>query len=108
MTRHVYWKHLDIRLECALLAASLFKATLTFSLPYPTSDMAYATMDHAPLLGGAGPTLFPGVELFSDSFRCNPTQLLSSLHWCCQELITRGYERKVLIINILTPSDKLK
>ena len=96
LLRHVYWKNLDIRLECSLLAATLFKAVLTYSSPYPSSDMAYATLDHASLIGG-GAGLFPGMELFSDPFRCNPSHLLFALHWCARELVTRGYSKKVLI-----------
>ena len=92
--RHVYWKHLDVRLECALLAATFLKTILTYSLPYPSSDMAYATLDHH-----THPVLLPGVELFSDTFRCSPAHLLSALHWCSRELITRGYTKKVLLVS---------
>ena len=95
MYRHVYWKRLDVRLDCTLLAASLFKAALSYSLPYPTSDMAYATFDHTPSVGGGGMTIFPGVDLFSDPFRCSPTHLLSSLRCCSEELVNRGYDKKV-------------
>lgn len=86
---------MGMRLECSLLATSLIKAVLGYSLPYPTSDIAYATLDHNTMLGGGGASLFPGVDLFVDPFRCSPSHFLSTLRWCCEELVNRGYAKKV-------------
>ena len=93
--RHVYASQLDIRLEYCLLAASLLKTALTFSLPYPTSDINFIQFNHTHMLAGGVVNLFPGVELFSDPFRCCPAHLLSTLRWCSEELVKRRYSTKV-------------
>ena len=78
------------------MAASLLKAILRFSLPYPHTDLEYASSDQLPSVGGGGAFLFPGIDLFADPFRCSPTHLLSTLCCCCEELVTRGYAKKVV------------
>lgn len=86
------------------MAAALLKAILAYSLPYPSSNMAYATLDH---IGGGGASLFPGLDLFSDPFRCNPAHLLFTLSWCSRELVTRGYAKKVFKTLLLLSMLKL-
>ena len=103
MHRYVYWKQLDVRLEYALLASSFLKAALTFSSHLPTSDLAYATFEPNPFKG-ARVKPFPGLDLFSDIFRCSPSHLLATLRWCSHELVSRGHALKVLIKSISTPS----
>lgn len=103
----MYRDNLELRLECVLLVSSLLKNILTSTLPYPTSDLAYATFRHASLSGGGGgavgvASLFPGVELFSDTFRCSPLELLCTLRWSAEELVTRGHTVKVSVASPLT------
>ena len=92
--RYVYLNEMDIRLEYVLMAGTFFKSILSFSLPHPVCDLDYASYQ-LPVVTGT--TLIPGVELFSDSFRCNPTVLLSCLHFCVEELIKRRHSVKVHI-----------
>ena len=77
-------------------ALSPLQSVLSFSLPHPTSDLDYATYPHQfPSSAENGQQLLPGVELFSDPYRCDLPSLLSSLHHCSQDLVTRHHAVKV-------------
>ena len=90
--RYEYRNELDIRLEYTLMSASLYKTALSYSLPTPSSDYDFA--DYQPPRKGDS-SIFPGVEVFSDTFRCPPLAMLSSLQWCGEELISRRHAVKV-------------
>jgi len=97
LAEYIYRNELDVRLEYTLLAAAFFKSVLSFSLPHPTSDLDYATYSHQfPSSAESGQQLLPGVELFSDPYRCDLPSLLSSLHHCSQDLVTRHHAVKAL------------
>ena len=87
---------LDFTTHLHTLTPSLLQSVLSFSLPYPLSDLDYATFPHQ-LTSSAESSqrLLPGLELFSDPHRCDPPSLLSSLHCCSQELVTRNHPVKV-------------
>ena len=85
MCRYTCPGALDVRLEYALLSASLFKALLTFSLPHPVEDLDYISYQLPQSSTGA--QLTPGLELFSDTHRCNPLAVMTSLSWVAKELI---------------------
>ena len=53
------------------------------SLPHPVKDIDYSSYQISSLL--------PGVDFFSDPFRCSATVLLSSLHLTAQELVKRSH-----------------
>lgn len=78
-----------MRLEYTLMSVSLYKTAISYSLPTPTSD--YDFTDYQP----RDSSVFPGVEIFSDTFRCPPLAMLSSLQWCGVELISRRHAVKV-------------
>ena len=64
-------------------SVSLVQSLLHSSLPHPMQDMDYRNYRLTSLL--------PGVELFSDPFRCSAATLLFSLHFTCHELVKRGH-----------------
>ena len=91
--RYTCSSSLDLRLEYSLLSASLFKAVLTFSLPHPVSNMDFVSY-HIPQ-STTGAQLTPGLEMFSDTHRCDPLAVLATLSWTAQELIQRHHNVKV-------------
>ena len=97
----------SLHLHTHTLTPSPIQSVLSFSLPYPLSDLDYATYPHQ-LTSSAESTqrLLPGLELFSDPHRCDPPSLLSSLHWCSQELVTRNHPVKVLLYEMKGDGEK--
>jgi hypothetical protein len=70
------------------------------SLPHPTSCCDFALYD----IGNGFPvgTLIPGINLFSDPFRCDAKVLLSSTVWLAEELIDTGHYIMVKMLTYTT------
>ena len=77
------------------MSTALFKSVFRASLAYPSEncDFAFYVLESRELI--------PGLDLFSDRFRCDPQTLLAALKWNIQELISAKHYMKVGIIQIL-------
>ena len=78
----------------------MFLVVFRASLPYPTSDIDYASYTVGPDPSTALGTktmerLFPGLDLFSDKFRCNARTLVSCLLWVTNEMHRSHYNLMV-------------
>lgn len=98
---------IERKTNCAILAAELVQALFRSSLPHPTSTVDYVSYEVFPVqvlynnkrvkkcMPGAT-SIFPDVDLFADSYRCEPKQLMSSLHWLCENLVQLQFNMKAL------------
>ncbi|CAB3989196.1 Hypothetical predicted protein, partial [Paramuricea clavata] len=98
IARYIQTDNADKRLDYCCVAASLLKAMFSCSLPHPTSCCDFALYD----IGNGFPvgTLIPGINLFSDPFRCDAKVLLSSTIWLAEELIDTGHY--IMVLPLLT------
>ena len=128
--RYIHTDNIDKRLEYCSVAASLlkvkvssitlpnmiasqnkkninnvtlqFQALFSSSLPLPTANFDFALYD----IGEGLPvgSLIPGVNLFSDPFRCDAKVLLTSTVWLVEELVeTRNYLMVGCMLSFLRP-----
>ncbi|XP_062522580.1 cilia- and flagella-associated protein 54-like isoform X2 [Corticium candelabrum] len=85
---------LSQRLEYCLLSSCLVKSIFRASLPHPQADCEYVRYDIGP--DGVASELVPGIDLFSDYFRCNVQSLVAALEWNIEELLRTRYFLNVL------------
>ena len=78
----------------SLLPSPSLQALFTASLPHSLSDLYYSTYDWQ-----QEACLIPGMDLFSDPWRCSVDTLLASLQWAGEEMVRRSHALKVGVHN---------
>ncbi|KAK7102964.1 hypothetical protein V1264_021114 [Littorina saxatilis] len=98
IAQYILTADLGLRMECCFLSGYLFKALFRASLPHPTSDRDYALYDVGE--GCEVTNLVPGIDFFSDRFRCNGRPMVAALRWVTEEL-ARG-RHNLYVLPLLT------
>jgi hypothetical protein len=96
ISQFIVHSDLSQRLEYCLLSACLMKGVFHASLPHPRADCDYATYDIG--ADGNASEVIPGVDLFSDRFRCDVQSLTAAAGWNIEELLRRGHFLEALPI----------
>ncbi|EDV29741.1 uncharacterized protein TRIADDRAFT_52451 [Trichoplax adhaerens] len=98
IAQFIHSTDLGIRLDCCLLAATLFKGLFATSLPHPSADTDYAFYEIGDHIS---PELLSGIDLFSDYFRCDGSSLLGALRYVAYELTRSNYQLRAFPVLIL-------
>ena len=73
----------------------LSQGVFSLSLPHPSDDIAYADYFVGPR--ALVKEIIPGVNLFADMFRCDPSTLVASLDWLSWRLINDNFCLQVCV-----------
>ncbi|XP_074644089.1 cilia- and flagella-associated protein 54-like [Tubulanus polymorphus] len=84
IAQYVLTSDLGLRMETCFLSGYCFKALFRASLPHPIADRDYALYDIGE--GCEVTNLVPGIDLFSDRFRCDGRTVVAALRWVTEEL----------------------
>ncbi|XP_075253946.1 cilia- and flagella-associated protein 54-like isoform X5 [Convolutriloba macropyga] len=96
IAQYIMKAKVDPKLEMCHFATACFKAVFRSSLPYPLSDIDYASYsigpDYSTPVGSKSMAeLLPGLDITSDQFRCNSRTLVASLLYVTNELHRSNY-----------------
>ena len=103
MAQYYLANDLELKTECCLFSASLFKSIFSASVSYSSHDTEYGKEDADYLNSDF---LLPGLLFNSEIFRFDIRYIVSSLNFICLELLNAGYYSNVNYFNIFYISDE--